>query len=137
MMVEVCGDSMAPKTPAVPRSEADMTRDDLAALVLTELSRREAEIAKRKPPPAWKKWEVGAFELDRDFGPKYSPTWFGDAAETEAGRQRFLRTVYQLERAGLVVLWRSEAGRLERVQLTAEGRAAVAELAATPAAAEG
>jgi hypothetical protein len=115
---------------------AEMTRDDLAALILNELAAREAAIAKRRRSPKWMPWDVYDHEQDRKHGPKYSPTWFGDAGSTEARRVRLLRTLHTLSRGGLVKLTRSEAGRLERVQLTAEGRAAVAELAATPAASE-
>lgn len=43
---------------------------------------------------------------------------------------RLLRTVYRLAGAGLLTLVKSEGGRLERVRLTDEGRAAVAELPA-------
>jgi DNA-binding MarR family transcriptional regulator len=48
---------------------------------------------------------------------------------------RLLRTVYRLAAAGLLILVKSEGGRLERVQLTKAGQDAVAELrkAGTPA----
>jgi hypothetical protein len=103
------------------------TRDDLAAPVLTELVRREAVIAARAKPPAWKKWEARPDADDREFGPRYSPSWFGYAGDTEARRVRLLRTVYRLAEAGLVTVVKSEGGRLERLRLTDAGRAAVAE----------
>ena len=68
------------------------------------------------------------YEDDLEYGPSYSPSWFGDAAGTEARRVRLLRTVYRLGAAGLVDIVKSEGGRLERLQLTTAGRAAVAEL---------
>jgi hypothetical protein len=104
-----------------------LTRDDLAILVLTELARREAEITTRPRPPAWRVWDARPDADDREFGPRYSPTWFGDAAATEARRVRLLRTVYRLADAGLVAVTKSEGGRLERLRLTADGRAAVAQ----------
>lgn len=105
------------------------TRDDLAAEVLTELARREAEIASRPRPPAWRTWDVRADADDREFGPRYSPAWFGDAAATEARRVRLLRTVYRLAGAGLVTVLKNEGGRLERIRLSAAGTRAVADLA--------
>jgi hypothetical protein len=100
------------------------TRDDLAAMLLTELARREEEIAARSRPPAWKTWEARPDADDREYGPRYSPTWFGDRAVSEAGRVRALRMVYRLADAGLVKLTRSPGGRLERLRLIALGRAA-------------
>jgi hypothetical protein len=105
-----------------------LTRDDLAVLVLTELARREAEIAARPRPPAWRVWDVRPDADDREYGPRYSPAWFGDAATTEARRVRFLRTVYRLADAGLVAVLKSEGGRLERIRLTATGTQTVADL---------
>jgi hypothetical protein len=102
------------------------TRDDLAAEVRTELARREAGIASRPRPPAWRTWDVRAGADDREFGPRYSPAWVGDAAATEARRVRLLRTVYRLADAGLLVTSTSEGGRLERIRLTADGRSAIA-----------
>ena len=101
------------------------TRDELAALVLTELARREAAIAARPRPPAWKTWEARPDADDRKYGPRYSPTWLADVTADEAGRVRMLRTLYRLADAGLVELLKSEGGRLERVRLTDAGRASV------------
>jgi hypothetical protein len=112
-----------------------MNRDELAALVLTEVARQCDAIHARPRPPAWQPWAVREDEDDREYGPRYSPAWFGDATATEAGRVRLLRTVYRLAAAGLLILVKSEGGRLERVQLTKAGQDAVAELrkAGTPA----
>ena len=44
------------------------TRDDLAAMLLTELARREEEIAARSRPPAWKTWEARPDADDREYG---------------------------------------------------------------------
>lgn len=112
-----------------------MNRDELAALVLAEVARQCDAIRARPRPPAWQSWTVWEDEDDREYGPRYSPTWFGDATATEAGRVRLLRTVYRLADAGLLTLVKSEGGRLERVRLTKAGRDAAAELrkAGTPA----
>src|SRR5262245_31569528 len=104
-----------------------MTRDELAALVLLEVERRCDAIRTRPRPPAWKTWEVRDDDDDREYGPRYSPTWFGDATATEAGRVRFLRTVYRLADAGLLTVVKTEGGRLERVRLTRAGRNAATE----------
>lgn len=103
-------------------------RDELATMVLVELARREAEIAARPRPPAWKTWEAGPDADDRDYGPRYSPAWFGDTTTTEAGRVRLLRSLYRLAGAGLVAILKSEGGRLERIRLTPSGTRAVADL---------
>jgi hypothetical protein len=98
-----------------------MNRDELAALVLAEVARRCEAIRDRPRPPAWKTWETRDDDDDREYGPRYSPTWFGEVTATEAGRVRMLRTVYRLAEAGLLTLVRSEGGRLERVRLTKAG----------------
>ena len=105
-----------------------MNRDELAALVLLELHRQCEAIRTRPKPPAWKTWAVRDHATDLEYGPRYSPSWFGEAAGTEARRVRLLRTVYRLADAGLVDIVKSEGGRLERLRLTKTGRVAVAEL---------
>lgn len=107
-----------------------MNRDELAALVLVKVAQQCDTIGARPRPPAWKTWETRDDDADREIGPRYSPTWFGDATATEAGRVRLLRTVYRLADAGLLTLVKSEGGRLERVRLTKAGRDAAAELLA-------
>ena len=104
-----------------------MNRDELAAMVLAEVARQCDAIRNRPKPPAWKTWEALPDD-DREYGPRYSPTWFGDATATEAGRVRLLRAVYRLADAGLLTIVKSEGGRLERVRLTKAGRDAAAEL---------
>ena len=108
-----------------------MSRDELSALVLAEVARRCDATRARPRPPAWKWWEVREDEAEREYGPRYSPTWFGEATATEAGRVRLLRTVYRLADAGLLTFVKSEGGRLERVRLTKAGRDAAAVLAGT------
>ena len=105
-----------------------MNRDELAALILLELHRRCEAIRTRPKPPAWKTWDVRDHADDTEYGPLYSPGWFGEHGATEARRVRLLRTVYRLADAGLVDIVKSEGGRLERLQLTKAGREAVAEL---------
>ena len=105
-----------------------MNRDELSAIVLAEVARQCEAIRNRPKPAVWKVWEISADADDREFGPRYSPTWFGDATATEAGRVRFLRTVYRLADAGLLTPEKSEGGRLERVRLTRAGWDAAAEL---------
>lgn len=107
-----------------------MSRDDLAALILRAVAQRQEEIDTRPQPPRWKVYEAAGDADDREYGPRYTPTWFGERGETEARRVRLLRTVYRLADAGLLAVVKSEGGRLERVRLTDEGRAAVAELPA-------
>lgn len=107
-----------------------MNREELAKRVLIEVARRAKAIRYRPRPRAWQTWAVREDQADRDYGPRYSPTWFADATDTEAGRVRFLRTVYRLTDAGLLAVVKSEGGRLERVRLTDAGRKAVAELLA-------
>lgn len=104
-----------------------MNRDELCALVLVEVARQCEAIRTRPRPPAWKTWEARDDDADRKYGPQYTPTWFGHATATEAGRVRLLRTVYRLAEAGLLTLVKSEGGRLERVRLTRAGHE-VAEL---------
>jgi hypothetical protein len=105
-----------------------MTRDDLAKLVLMEIDRQCEAVRSRPSPPAWKRWEVEDHDLDLRYGPSYTPAWFGELTATEAGRVRVLRTVYRLSAGGLLILAKSEGGRLERVRLTPSGREVVAEL---------
>jgi hypothetical protein len=105
-----------------------MNRNELAALVLRNVEQQCEAIRTRPKPPAWRTWEVAKDEEDHEYGPRYSPTWFGVATATEAGRVRFLRTVYRLADAGLLTIVKSEGGRLERVRLTKMGWDAVAEL---------
>lgn len=103
-----------------------MDRDEIAAKILAEVARRCAEIAARPKPQAWQIWAVRRDADDREYGPRYSPAWFGELHE--ADRVRFLRTVYRLHAAGLIAAVKSEGGRLDRVQITDAGRAAVAEM---------
>jgi len=98
------------------------TRDDLVAMVLSELARSKAEIAARPRPPAWKTWEARPDADDREYGPRYSPTWFGDRAATEAHRVRLLRTVYRLADAGLIEVTKSEGGGLNESARPPPGR---------------
>ena len=105
-----------------------MSGDRLAGTVISELSRRCEALKASPKPPTWQIWAVRELEADRDRGPRYSPSWFGDVAATEAGRVRVLRTVRALADAGLIVVGRTEAGRLDRVKLTEAGEIAAAEL---------
>lgn len=105
-----------------------MNRDELAELVLLELAERCEAIRTRPKPQAWRTWDVRDDEADREYGPRYSPTWFGDATANEAGRVRLLRIVYRLADAGLLTVVKSEGGRLERIRLTEAGRVAVDDL---------
>lgn len=112
-----------------------MDRQELAELLLLELAEQTEAIRLRPRPPAWKRWYVLEDELDREFGPKYSPAWFGPMPD--ALRVRILRTIYHLDKIGLLTVSKN-GGRLERLQLTAEGWKMVAELrASVPAPAAG
>lgn len=101
-----------------------MTRDELAERVLLAVARQGEAIRARPRPPAWKTWAVRD-AADRERGTRYSPTWFGALAATEAGRVRLLRTVYRLAEAGLLTAVKSDGGRLERVRLTTAGDEAI------------
>jgi hypothetical protein len=107
------------------QSNGVQTMNDTEKLILVELYARELEIAELPDPPAWKRWEVEPLQLDREFGPSYSPTWFDDLTATNAGRQRFLRAIYDLEGRGLLEVIRSQRGRLERLRTTEAGRKAI------------
>src|SRR5947207_4752541 len=111
-----------------------MSRDERATLVLLEVARQCEAIRARPRPPAWRWWDVRDDDADREYGPRYSPAWFGGATATEAGRVRVLRTVYRLAEAGLLTAVKSAGGRLERFRLTEAGREAADERAkaATP-----
>lgn len=98
-----------------------MDRNELAVTVMREINRRLSEALARPRPPAWRKWDVVADHGDREFGPLYSPQWFGDLTAAVAVRQRVLRSVRRLADAGLVNVFRSHGGRLERVRLTDAG----------------
>jgi hypothetical protein len=105
-----------------------MSRDDLSATLLLEIAFRAEEARARPEPAAWRTWELDRWRADIELGPKYSPSWLGSHAATEAGRVRALRCLHKLAGAGLVDLVKSEGGRLERVQLTPAGAAAVDEM---------
>jgi hypothetical protein len=105
-----------------------MTREDLARLILIEVERRCEAVRSRPRPPDWQWWNVRDYEADLEYGPAYTPQWFGDLTATEAGRVRVLRTLYRLADAGLLMIVKSEGGRLERVYLTPAGSSAAAEL---------
>jgi hypothetical protein len=88
-----------------------MDRDELAVTALLEIDRRHAEALAGPRPPVRRKWAVVADHGNREFGPLYSPQWFGDLTATEAGRQQVLWTLRRLAEAGLVEvfpqLWRT------------------------------
>lgn len=105
-----------------------MTRDELARRILIEVDRQCKAVESRPRPPEWKTWTLEKYEQDLEYGPRYSPTWFGELARTEAGRVRILRTIYRLSEAGLLVLVKSEAGRLVRLRMTPKGEAVASEL---------
>jgi hypothetical protein len=113
-----------------------MSKDDLTRLVLLGI-RDHCEAARSRPrPPEWKWWEIREYENDLEFGPSYSPTWFGEVTASEAGRVRVLRTIYHLAHAGLVTLVKTPGGRLERLKMTPMGLREVRSLlrkAGTPA----
>jgi hypothetical protein len=107
-----------------------MKTGQLNEVVLVEIARQQRRIGRRPRPEPWRRWAVDRDQDDRTLGPRYSPSWFGEAAATEAGRVRHLRAVYALADCGLVQLVKSEGGRLERVRLTPAGRKAAAASAA-------
>src|SRR4051794_22354932 len=98
-----------------------MNRDDLAGYVLMELEKQCAAVRARERPPKWQTWSLERYEDDLEFGPPYTPLWFGAVTATDAGRVRVLRTVYRLAAAGLLEIMKSPGNRLERVKLTPAG----------------
>lgn len=102
-----------------------MTRDELAKLVLLEVALQCGEAKQAPRPPAWQTLAVWEHEDAIEYGPRYTPTWFGDMADTDARRVRILRTIYRLAGAGLLAVVKGEGGRLQRVRLTEAGDAAV------------
>jgi hypothetical protein len=102
-----------------------MNRDELASFVLSVTAERCAEVQSRPRPPDWRVFEIERYEADQTLGPEYSPQWFGGVTQTEAGSRRVLRTIYKLSDAGLLTIFKSEGGRLERVRMTRKGLKAV------------
>lgn len=107
-----------------------MNRDELTRLVLIEVARQCAAVLARPAPDLYQSDNLSRWRHGEDvkYGPRYSPVWFGEIADTEARRVRVLRTLKRLAEAGLIVLVESEAGRLSRVRMTPAGLQAVAEL---------
>lgn len=97
---------------------------DIERSILTELAAREAAIAARPEPPAYRSWDRHNWQLDREHGPRYSPSWFGEGASTEAGRQRHYRAVRRLGGLGLLEEVVTPGGRLVRLKSTPAGREA-------------
>jgi len=90
---------------------------------------RQESIQGTPRPADWQSWLIREWEADREHGPRYSPTaWFGELSDAE--RQNFMRGVYRLAAAGLLVLFKSEGGKLQRVKLTPAGETKAAELTA-------
>ena len=110
------------------------TRDDINAAILVALAAEEEQAAAQPEPPKWKTWEKREYDDTARYGTLWRPGLVGDLAATEARRVRTLRCLHALHAAGLVVITVSEGNRLWRVQLTDEGRAAVAALTAPTAA---
>jgi hypothetical protein len=71
-----------PDTPDAKENGDMTTRDDLAAMMLAEAARREAAIAGGRHG---RRRSFRPDADDRDYGPRYSPTWFGDATATAGG----------------------------------------------------
>jgi len=56
--------------PALDRLKGFIGQSLAAAMVLIKLALREAEIAARPRPPAWKTWESRPDADDREYGPR-------------------------------------------------------------------
>jgi hypothetical protein len=110
-------------------------RQELDKVVLMEVKRQCDAVRDRPRPPAWQRWSVRLDEFDREYGPIYTPGWFGELTKSNAGRLRVLRTLYRLSEAELLILGKGPAGRLERVALTPQGHRVARSLlkAKTPA----
>jgi hypothetical protein len=101
----------------------EMTRNDLAELLLVLIAEQHEKARCAREPAAWRKWDHEDWELDREYGPVFSSIrWFGTLADSEAARVRCLRTVYRLRDAGLAEVIKGESGlKIERVRLTERG----------------
>jgi hypothetical protein len=89
--------------------------------VLLECLRREEALASAEAPPEWRWWDYEPYLEELEHGPNYSPTsWFGRLPDHE--RQRYLRAIERLERAGLLTTWRRRGRKLSNIKLTAVGR---------------
>ena len=93
-----------------------MNRGELAERVLLEIGRQARRIRRRPRPKPWRHWDVNRDLDDRELGPLYTPRWFGEAAQTEAGRVRHLRAVYTLAAADLVTLVKSDGDGVRGVE---------------------
>ena len=107
------------------------TINDEERQIVIECRRRMVEIASRKNPPAWQKWEQRDLDELRRYGPRYAPSeWFcGEGEQTlpEKYRTRFLRAVRSLEVKELLELT-TTSGRLTNVKLSEAGLAVAEEL---------
>jgi hypothetical protein len=97
--------------------------------ILAECEIRMTQLAKQKPPPEWRYWEVEDFLTQREFGPKYGcGAWFGPMSERR--RMRYRRAIGDLERDRLLKIWR-EFSKLTSLKLTRKGRKMAKELLST------
>jgi hypothetical protein len=90
------------------------------ALLLETLRRMDA-LAAFDPPTYWLPWDRERHEEQVAIGPRYGfSDWFGD--QPNHVRQRFLRAIYDLQAAGLLVAsCRYDGGKMSNVLLTAAG----------------
>ena len=88
--------------------------------ILTECENRMTQLTKQKQPPDWRCWEVEDYLTQREYGPKYGcGAWFGPMPERR--RMRYRRAIDDLERDGLLKIWR-EFSKLTSLKLTRKGR---------------
>jgi hypothetical protein len=91
--------------------------------------KQQADAIPGREPPKWLKYSHHEWEAEAKHGPRYRPTeWFGKL--TNAQRQKLLRTVHRLRDRGLVEGTGGEAGQLLYLKITANGEAALLEIAA-------
>jgi len=99
------------------------------ARILIECLARQNAIAATPEPASWEWWNVREHRDCLTYGPRYEPAkWFGGL--TNAQRQRYMRAVYDLDAEGLLLAFKSEGNRLQRVKLTEAGLARAAKLEA-------
>ena len=100
------------------------------ARILVECRARHYAITVAAEPPDWKPYEVREHFDGVEHGPRYLPgEWFGRLSDAE--RQRYMRAVYDLDAEGLLVAFKTEGGRLQRIKLTPAGETKAAELTAS------
>src|SRR5690349_8847621 len=96
--------------------------------ILVTCLERQREVEAEPAPPRWRAWAYEEWEFRQQCGPDYAAgAWFGDLRDHE--RQRLLRAIRALERAGLLTIHCRWGRRLSHIRLTPRGLKVARELA--------